>query len=171
VFSRILRALMWYRILPLCFLMVLVGACRCRTPAAVGLYPIKLSNGSCVYLKREVRGLSYDAVGNGDPCVALSPERDYIYSELGPFDVYYTVSDREITLYSTSDLTVPPNPSGGVQVRNVKLLPLRFRDFRETTRRKESHACWFLSRINGASREISPVVPGTASDQAVRQYA
>jgi hypothetical protein len=128
---------MWYRyrIFPLCLLIVLAGACRYRTRVAVGLYPIKLSNGSCVYLKREARGLSYDVVGlseNADPCVALNPDSDYIYSEMGPFDVYYAVSDREITLYSTSELRVPPHPSGELQVRNVRLLPLQFRDFRET---------------------------------------
>ena len=124
------------------------ASCAWRSRGAVGAYAVRLSDGSYIYLKREVRGLSYDVVGlsaNSDPCVALDPEVDYIYSEMGPFDVYYSVSAHELTLYSTSEVTAPHHPSVRFQVRNIQLLPLQFRDLRNTY------------RTRGISRILVPV--------------
>jgi hypothetical protein len=51
-----------------------------------GIAQITLPGGSSVYLKRQVRGLTYDELAispDGDKCTPANPETDYIFDGLG----------------------------------------------------------------------------------------
>ena len=84
-----------------------------------GLTKISVAGGKTIYLKRQVRGLNYDELAisaNGNLCTPADSDTDYIYREQGPFLVFYSVSNGQLTIYNNAPLSEPRYDIPGVKV-------------------------------------------------------
>jgi hypothetical protein len=96
-----------------------------------GMRRIVASDGARVYIKREVRGQNYDALGislDGDPCRSLDPAVDHIFAAMGPLVVYCRVDAGVLTTYSTTALNAPARPMRAIHIENHVLDPLAFQE-------------------------------------------
>jgi hypothetical protein len=96
-----------------------------------GIATISMPSGEMLYLKRQVRGLSFDELAistNASVCAPANPETDYIFSELGAgsYPIFYSTSKSVLTIYHTMSLREPQQPSSNLKVVAVKLNPSEY---------------------------------------------
>jgi hypothetical protein len=96
-----------------------------------GIAKITLPSGHDVYVKRQVRGLSYDELAisaNSNPCLPADPETDYIFSGQGPFPVFYLVSADTLVIYDSMPLKEPRSGIPHLKIVTKTLNPHEYND-------------------------------------------
>jgi hypothetical protein len=103
-------------------------ACAPDLSSAFGMLAVTVGNRE-VYFKREVRGLSYDALvisPSSSFCKMPDPRSDYIFREQGPVRLYYKVDNNTLVLYGTGSATPPEARNFPVNVVQHELTVLEF---------------------------------------------
>jgi hypothetical protein len=102
-------------------LSIILSACGPDLSPAYGRVGVRVSDNAQIFFKREVRGLNYDALvisPSDSLCGMPNAKTDYVFTGMGPFDVYYKVETGRLILFTHYAATPPPDsrfPVGVVQ--------------------------------------------------------
>jgi hypothetical protein len=98
---------------------ITLSACGPDLSPSYGRVGVRVSDNAEVFFKREVRGLNYDAlvISPSDRlCGMPKAKTDYVFTGMGPFDVYFKVENGGLILFTHYAATPPEGSPFPVRV-------------------------------------------------------